>query len=279
MTTPGKVEASLAEVSAAEVGRATSAWELVKAQVEALPSSETIAPNVDMQAAGSVILGWVKRLQEHDLAPRLARLSEIGEVEADLLIQAETLAWAAIHVRRRQLGALVLGSDARVSTADDSASRLLRERMLRVLDYQLADEREEIPALLAQIREGTGYLDRANDLEALAELYEAHATTLARDGKRYRPGDAAEARRLAEVLFRAVGDAPGNEAAQWTGRAMRVWPLLLRAAASLRRVGLFLLPGEAGEQAFPALAGVARARPRSRDTTVAPDATPKPDGL
>lgn len=277
MMTPGKVEAALAKVPAVEVGRATAAWEVVEAQVEALPAGEATAPNVDMQAAGSVVLGWVRLLRENDLAPRLARMSEIGEVEADLLDQAETLAWAAIHVRRRQLAALVLGSDARVSTEDDNASRLLREKMLRVLDYQIADEHKDLPAVLAQIREGTGYLDRANDLETLAELYEAHAETLARDGKRYQPGDAAEARRLAEVLYRAVGDAPSNEAALWTGRATRVWPLLVRVAARLRRVGLFLLPGEAGEQAFPTLAGVVRARPRGKDAGAPSDVEPKPE--
>jgi len=262
-----KVEAGLATFPLAETSRAAAGWAAVSARVEARNAEEGVAPNVGLQSAGAVVLGWVRRLGEDDLAPRVAGLVRLGEVAPDLCDEAEQVAWAAVYVRRKQLEAAVQHSEARVSTETDTSTRELREKMLRVLTYHFGHEPEMAKAL-EDIRVGSGYLDRANDLEALAELYEAHAAKLAGDRVFYDAGDAARAWKGAETLYRAAGGDGGSEAAAWTARAAKLWPEMTRVAAALRRVGLFLLPGVEGERVFPTLGGSVRARPQRAEAAV-----------
>jgi hypothetical protein len=261
MTVGSKVEATLAAFPLAEVSRAAVGWAAVSARVEARSAGEGSAPNIGLQQAGAVLLGWVRRLGEADVAPRVARLASIGEVSVDLLTDAESVAWAAVYVRRKQLETAALHSAARVDAEVDASTKALRETMLRVLAYHLGHD-AGVSARLEGIRGGSGYLDRANDLEALAELYEAHAATLAVDTVYYRAADAARAREAAERLYRVVGVEAEGEAAAWTARAAKLWPEVTRVEAALRRVGLFLLPGAEGEKAFGSLVGSARARPQ-----------------
>jgi len=260
-----KVETALVTFPMTEVSAAASGWAAVAVRVEARAAEEGVPPNVGLQQAGAVVLGWVARLRGDDLAPRVVRLTEIGEVSPDLLSEAEQVAWAAVHVRRKQLEAVVLHSSARIDDALDTSSRALREKMLRVLTYHFGHE-VEVADKLAAIREGSGHLDRANDLEALAELYEARTAALAVDTVFYDAGDAARAREGAASLYRAVGANAGNEAAAWTARAAKLWPEVTRVEAALRRLGVFLLPGVEGERVFPSLVGSVRARPQRTAT-------------
>lgn len=255
-------------------GTAAKAWRDRAKEVEAVPAGREHAPNVDLQGAAGVVLSWVERLSAPTLTARVKRLAAAGEVPDGLLANATGLAWAAIHVRRQQLLALGSHSEARVSAELDARSAALRDRMLRLCEYLFADD----PALgpkVAHVRQGTGYLDRANDLDDLADLYTARHEVVSTDRKHYRAEDVADARAVAAELYGALAPGAPAEALVWTSRAAKVWPLLRDAAMELQRVGRFLVSGEEGERAFPSLVSAARERP-ARST--ADDVSPTPDG-
>ena len=67
-----KVEATLAKFPLAEASRAAAGWAAVSARVEARSAGEGSAPNVGLQQAGAVLLGWVRRLGEAGIALRVA---------------------------------------------------------------------------------------------------------------------------------------------------------------------------------------------------------------
>jgi hypothetical protein len=146
----------------------------------------------------------------------------------------------------------------------------LRARMLRCADYQLDDEREQRE--LARIRSGSGHVDLADDLSALARLYEIHQKALAKDQKSFRAEDAGAARALASSIQEHLG----KGASKATRAAATAWA---SAFASLREAhdelvaaARFLDRGaEDPEQLYPSL--FSRAASRRRDKT---PKTPKP---
>lgn len=258
-------------------GAAAMAWGARAKEVESVPAGRERAPNVDLQSAAAVVLSWVGQLSTSTFAPRVKRLATAGEVPEALLEDAATLSWAAIHVRRQQLLALGAHSEARIPAELDARTSAVRDRMLRVCEYLFADDLVLGPKV-THIRQGSGYLDRANDLDDLADLYAARHDTVSSDRKHYRADDLADARALAAQLYAALAPGAPAEALVWSARAAKVWPLLQATATELQRVGRFLIPGEEGERAFPSLVSAARERPaRSEAEDVTPEG-PTPVG-
>ena len=72
-----------------------------------------------------------------------------------------------------------------------------------------------LAALIAIIRPGTGYVDRANDLLGLADIYRARPAAVRLDGKMFRATDEADARKYAADIFDAMGVGPQTEGTDW----------------------------------------------------------------
>ena len=132
--------------------------------------------------------------------------------------------------------------------------------MFRLCEYHFGDDPTVGPTV-AYVREGTGYLDRANDLETLADLCEQHPDAIKADQRNYRATDVADARRVAAALYRALGD-ERDGSAHWMQSQSGLWPLLLQTWAEVQRAGRFLAPLGQGEALFPSLVS-ASARPRA----------------
>ena len=213
-------------------------------------------PNVDLQDAGLETLDLVKRLGAAENAPRLGNLERIGEAAPGLLTRASTLAWASIHARRKFVLQTETQSGAKVPPALDESSRVLRDRMLRLVTYHFEDH-PELGPVVSFLRSGVGYLDRGNDLEELAEIYREHRDVIAHDPKHYRATDEADARQAAQALYRALGITRDDDDRDWSALQGELWPALKDAYADLRRVGLFL---SRDESLFPGLIAAVRAR-------------------
>ena len=213
-------------------------------------------PNVDLQDAGLVTLDLVQRLSAAEYARRLAQLEGVGEIAPGLLTRATTLAWASIHARRKFVLQSETASEAKVPAALDESSRVLRDRMLRLVTYHFEDH-PSLGPVVSYLRSGVGYLDRGNDLEELAEIYREHAEVIAHDPKHYRASDEADARDTARALYRALGITRDEKGHDWSALQGELWPALKEAYADLRRVGLFL---SRDESLFPGLIAAVRAR-------------------
>ena len=273
----GRTQRRIQQEAPTLASRAELGWNKVKDIVARVPDAERQLPNVDLQLAGSVVLAAVEPLRKPVFAARLARLVSIEEAPGDLVERAESLGWASIHARRRQLETAGSASTAKVPEALAKESLGLRDRMFRLCEYHFGDDPAVGPTV-AYVREGTGYLDRANDLETLADLCEQHPDAIKADQRNYRATDVADARRVAAALYRALGD-ERDGSAHWMQSQSGLWPLLLQTWAEVQRAGRFLAPLGQGEALFPSLVSAARAlAPKSSSPAkTEPDApTPPP---
>ena len=122
-----------------------------------------------------------------------------------------------------------------------------RRRMLKVLDYHM-DEGAHAQRLLTSIRAGSGHMDLANDLIALADMYTTHEQTISGDTKSYRSGDRTLARKLADGNIFTLGGPATPEAQRWRNYQARAFTLLEKHHQETIRVGRFLLWYEGGEE-------------------------------
>ena len=170
------------------------------------------------------------------------------------LEQASRAAW---YVRHRALLAAGTSSEAKTPPELDRESKELRDRMFKCAEYMLEDDVDAMK-VIDEVRPGSGYLDRANDLYALAELYAKHRDTLARDGRNWRKGDAAKARRLHGALLEALGLSPLTHGVDWVSMCTRAWHLLRVTYDEVESVGRCLFRHEDPDRLFPNLVAAAR---------------------
>jgi hypothetical protein len=90
-------------------------------------------------------------------------------------------------------------TNARVSLVSVQTGLAMSRRMQRCLGYNLEGD-DEVERQLADIREGSGHADLANDLAELSVLYGTHNEALRGDGRNYRASDAADSKALAEKI-------------------------------------------------------------------------------
>jgi hypothetical protein len=138
----------------------------------------------------------------------------------------------------------------------------IKHLMLKVLEYNLGHDANLI-AELADIREGTGYVDLASDLVRLATLYQAHAADLATDVRHYQADDAETAGRTAQAIHQVLGDGRDTSARYWSNYLPRAWSLLVTTYEEVSAAGRWLFRHENGEARFPSLYTIGRQR-RSR---------------
>jgi hypothetical protein len=254
------------------VARFESAYERVAQRAHALSRDALVTFNADLQQAALAALKVAKAATEPATRQRFANLAKTGEYSdapVDLLAEEAMATW---YARYRTIHADRAAGTPPQELAGQGYK--LRGKMLRVIEYNLEDN-EAVMRQVAIIRAGSGYLDLANDLTALAELYEKNATALSEDRRHYRKEDASEARRLASLLLTMMGSGASAPPGGWAEMQSRCWTLLDRTYREVRRGGLFLFPNEDGERRFPPLLAATRelfpAAPKTKGT---PEPTP-----
>ena len=207
----------------------------------------------------------------------LEALAKTGTVSLDLVDGLATAARAAWFVRHKLYLAEAVHSDASLPAQLVSDAFETRRRMLKVLDYHL-DADANAQRLLTSIRPGSGYMDLANDLIALADMYQHHEAAISGDTKSYRAGDVKSARKLADDILSSLGGPETPESRRWRNYQARAFVLLEKHHEEAIRVGRFLLWYEGGEDLFPTLFSAVRARPAKKAAPEGEPAAPAPEG-
>lgn len=263
-----------------EVSEARKAFERLEPALKALSAGELLSPRVDVQRAAAIAYSIAVRDGAPERRARFVKLAEASFFEISALDDLRTRALAAWYARAEQVRISSLSSDAKIPEPVLRDAMELRGRMLRVLGYFFDDDPELGPEV-AVIRRGSGYQDLANDLLAMAELYErdgVHAV-VSRDPKNYRKGDVGSARTYAQTIFRALGLAESADAQRWANNTQRAWTLLLRGYEQARAAAGVLFQEEDLSVSYPSLVAAARSPSGRRNAPVpepAPAENPEP---
>lgn len=248
-----------------DVAQFEAAYQRTEGQARALKDPEQ--PNVDAQVAALVALRVARTVSAPKLRERFRNLAKSGEYDDSRVEALSELAMATWYARFRVLHTVPAGSTPPQELANEGYK--LRSGMLRVLEYNL-DHDAKVMKQVTILRAGTGYLDLANDLAALSELYREHAAALSDDKRRYRAEDGTRASQLASSLLVYVGGAAPTPESGWSDMQARCWTLMSAAYREVCRGGLFLIPGPEGEALFPSIIAA------TRDITVSSTPSPRP---
>jgi hypothetical protein len=211
----------------------------------------------DLQRAALKALGVASRCRQPHVRDGFSRLASVGLFDMAHLDELDEVATAALYASAMHKNVRASRRETRVSSALDEASLALRTRMFACASHTL-DDVPKARRTLDEVRAGKGYLDRANDLVALASLYRTYPELVKLDGKKFRETDAAEAMRLAGEIFRGLGRRdPTVEGIDWHDQQRRVWTLLVTRYRAIRRWGMALFPDEA-DALFPDLVAASR---------------------
>jgi hypothetical protein len=261
----------------AHASQAQQSFDALITTLEAVDSRDRVQPNVDLQDAALATLALAERIAAPAFAERIAKQVRAGEVAEDLVERARSYAWASIHIRRKLVLATETRTEAKVAPMLVAEADELLRRMRKLTEYHFDDD-PELGPVLAELRLGSGHLDRANDLEEYADIYREKRAVLRADTRHFRATDEADARRVAAEIYQALGVAPRDGDRDWTGLQGAAWPSLLRLFNELRRVGVYLSGGD--ESGFATLVTAARAARRvaaeRAEEEPVPDEDPKP---
>lgn len=257
-----------------------TAFQAVKSDLDALSRTEIRQPNFNLQEGALVALAAHGLLDTPETRAVVDTLAKAGAVNSKLVSNLATVAHAAWFVRHKLDLAEAVHSDAALPARLVAEAIDTRKRMLKVLDYHL-DADIQAQNLLTGIRAGSGHLDLANDLIALADMYENYEDVIQSDKKGYRTADTANARQIADSIIATLGGSSTPETQQWRNYQARAFTLLEKHHEEAIRVGRFLFWYEGGEDLFPTMFSAVRSRPARKDaegadSPAAPEAV-KPD--
>jgi hypothetical protein len=245
---------------------AEQAFASLEPELEAFGGTLVQRALVDVQVASAVAHSVALRDHEPERRSLFQRLADADLYAIALPQRVVQLALATWFTRQRQLGRLALTSAASVPPDTLRDAQLTRRRMLKVLDHWFDDD-AEIMAEVAAIRAGAGYQDLANDLEALADVYQRKQikAVIRKDAKHYLADDVDTARSLARSIFEGLGLGSQSDAKRWGVLCQRAWTLLLADYEEHRVAGAFLFRKleDVGET-YPSLFTAARRSPSAR---------------
>lgn len=227
-------------------------------RLAAIHPAHVITPRLDVDAAARALLsvhatvtqapGLHAQLQQLDAA----KLLDLASVDS-----LKDLAFVVMYAQREATEAGAFKSTAKISAALDEASAKLEGQMQKICEHNFGDHPEH-SVVLDQLRPGTSYLDRANDLLGYAKIYEAELAVVAKDTK-YESTHVADARKLAGEILAALSAAMSPKAREWYDVLQRAWTLTAKVYFEVQEAGTFLLrydPRRA--ERFPSLYAVAR---------------------
>lgn len=251
---------------------AAAAYERVAAEIDALPADRVGIVAVDISTAVSIVLGASVKLAE--LRPDLS--AELTRPPLQSLAKLPDYALAAHYAYLQSFGTSAATADRVRELVAEAAP--LRQRLLTVAEMLAALGLID-GARVAEIRSGSGNIDTANDLIALAATF---ANDWSKIGQQV-PIQEAEVDRAAalgtELLValgvRRVGADREPDAKGWADRKSRALRLMVDAYDEVRRAVAYLRwkHGDADTYA-PSL--FARRRRAARPSEGEADAPPQP---
>ncbi len=243
------------------------AWEALQAVILATPDDGATMLKGNLQRASIAALRVATLAQTPTLRAGFEKLSQVGLFDLTDLEQLTATARAALYACHRYHLSRATRSEALVPKSLDATSLTVRNRMFAVAEHNLSDD-PEIAARIDQIRPGVGYLDRANDLVGLADIYRDRADVVRLDGKHFRATDEADARSLASELYEALS--AGTPTELWYTRQHRAWVRLDALYRRVARWGTALDDSPEVDTRFPSLRTAARNSAGARDQDEAP---------
>ena len=252
-------------IASIEPEAAQQAFSTLKDRLDELDGYRRANTDIDRAAILAAAVGRMVRASE--LRARFASLPG-AYFDVDLVDILEPAALATWYASLRLRDATVLSSAATVPAALVGEATTVKQRMMRVLAYNLDDD-VDVASKLDDIRQGTGHVDLASDLMRLARLYDEHASALAQDNRLYRAGDADEARRLALAIHQILGDGLEGDREYWADYRLRAWSFLVNTYEEVSAAGRWLFRNDEPERHFPSLytVGRQRRRPAGNDDT------------
>jgi hypothetical protein len=237
MTNPAQAPQTPSEAERQEQDKDQQAYASLSADRAAL--AEVARVNVNLDGAAKVVIQVAKSItkeQRDAFASLPASIFNIIHV-----MQLEARGCAARYVTRKLRQAKALGDDTirRLPPALSEAATALRAKTLRVLDYHLGTD-DAVARQLAAIREGAGFADLANDLDDVADLYDAHAQTLAHDRTHYQASDAATARDLSRQIIEQLDQMRRSDIQRWGDESGRAWTLMSVSYSEVRSAAQFI---------------------------------------
>jgi hypothetical protein len=210
------------------------AFERVSAELQAMRVEHFVKTRVDFAAVASLVLTKVRSAVTPALRARLAALPA-EEFDVSQVDRSQLYARALLHLAARRDAAVAIETSALVPADVFAAGTTLKREMVRVLDYHL--EEDDARRDLADIISGQGYVDLAQDLRRLADLYRRFSSQLQADKRRYRAADAERASTLADRIAPQKG---GGEAANWLRLCQAAWTQVDAAYRDLRATVMWL---------------------------------------
>ncbi len=246
-------------------GEAAQAFERVRAAAEALEPDDLLTINVDIPRAVSTVLGALPGIEA--LMPAVRGLPGLPVTEIDALRDYAFAAWFT-HLAATPASA----SSTKEQLLAEATP--LREDMLVAADA-LAHKGLVDKETVAEIRRGSGNLDKANDLVALATLF-THAWSRVEQKTTLSWEEVEKAAELGPKLMIALSDRPAPTGDKEDARA-RAFTLFARTYDQLRRAVTFLRWSERdADMIAPSIyAGKKRAKAPKAPVD---DATPVPEG-
>lgn len=249
-----------------ELCKARQAFEAKWDELKAIAPTELRVVRSNLQKMAMTVVGLLERDSAPERRGVFERYAALGIYDLTLFDRLPQVALAAWYVRRQQQRAIFAASGAVVSNEDVALAYEVRGRMVGVLEHWHGD-RHDVAIELAQVRQGSGHQDLANDLDTLAEMYvrDDVRPLIERDVKRYRASDVSEALRLATIIAASLGLVDEGEVERLTELARRTATLLVREYEEHARCGRFFF-GKSEDVAvtYPSIFAAVRAPQRKR---------------
>jgi hypothetical protein len=249
--------------------QARAAYEALSKTFDAIPSEKLARVSVEVQLAAVHAYGIAERDSAPERSSEFEKLARADVIAANPVGRLKQRALAAWYARQQQLR-FTARSGAVVPAVVTEAGEAVKKRMFKVVTHAFGDH-SDYAVDLAAIRQGQGYLDLANDLQQLADLYEEPviAAVVSKDPIHYKKTDVKDARAHAAAIFKALGY-ESSDAAQWTARAQRAYTVLLDAYEEHCYAGSLLFHQREDVTASypPSLVSIIRASPTRGDAQV-----------
>ena len=250
-----------------------AAWETLHPTLQALDPKSALPLRGNLQLAAVAALGTAAYVARPEVRARFTLLSKVGLFDPALLDALPVAARAAIYANHVHKLTTAAESNAKVSADLDAQSKELRDRMFDLVEHTLRDD-ADIARRIKIIRPGTGYIDRANDLTALADIYRERPARVRLDGTLFREKDEAAARKLAGDIFTAFGLGKVVNGVDWYDEQHRAWVHFEATYREIARWGHALDADASPDELYPDLHGASRSPARPRRP--APEATTEP---
>lgn len=263
MTKAKKKTNKTAKPTPGSMDEVQAAYERIEPELDAIEPADVGRVTADVPTAVSLAIGSIPLLE--GLAPEMKKQLTAPPIEHIARLRVLSLGLLYTHLR-------YVPRRSESVQADLEEARVLREQMLSAADAHVSFGHMS-PDAVASVRDGGGYLDRANDLIALAALFRAV-------GPRIRgatPVTEAMLARATELGTQLIGELGGQELGigadgagprDWRDRRNRAFTLFMQNWEGIRRAVEYVRYYEQDAETFAPLLHRRGTRPSDEEDVV-----------